>query len=138
MSFRFDPPNLVGWICRLTSAGILLQTLFFKFTAAPESVFIFSKLGLEPWGRIGSGVAELIAVVLLLVPGFTWLGALLSLLIISGALISHLTILGISVQNDHGLLFGLALGVFVTSAVTLWLYRTQIPPNPLFPKVSSE
>lgn len=123
---------IVSWILRLLVAGILFQTLFFKFTAAPESVYIFKTLGLEPWGRIGSGVAELIAVVLLLVPATVPVGALLSLGVISGAIMSHLTKLGIAVVNsdgtsDGGLLFGLALIVFVGSLALLWMHRQQIP-----------
>jgi putative oxidoreductase len=112
---------------RLVAALILLQTLYFKFTAAPESVYIFSTLGLEPVGRIGSGIVELIASVLLLIPKTAWLGAALALGVISGALISHLTILGIEVQGDGGLLFGLAIVVFVCSALVLWHNRRQIP-----------
>src|SRR4051794_32633457 len=93
----------VSWALRLTAAVILLQTLFFKFTAAKESVYIFSTLGMEPWGRIGSGVVELIAAILLLVPGTVALGAALSAAVISGAILSHLTKLGISLPavNDH-------------------------------------
>jgi len=119
--------NVVDWTCRLVAAGILLQTLFFKFTAAPESVWIFSRLGLEPWGRIGSGVAELIASVLLLVPGTTALGALLSLGVISGAIASHLTVLGIVVLDDGGELFALALVVFACSATVLALHWRELP-----------
>jgi hypothetical protein len=117
----------IVWTCQVVAAAILFQTLFFKFTAAPESVYIFSKLGLEPWGRIGSGIAELIACVLLLVPRTAALGALLSLGVISGAIVSHLTRLGIVVMNDGGLLFGLALVVFACSAVVLWLRRGELP-----------
>jgi putative oxidoreductase len=116
-----------SWACRITAAVILLQTLFFKFTAAPESVYIFSKVGAEPWGRIGSGVVELIAAILLLTPRFAWAGAFLGLGVMTGAIISHLTILGIEVQGDKGLLFSLAIAVFVTSAITLYLHRGQIP-----------
>jgi hypothetical protein len=118
---------IVGWICRIAAAVILLQTLYFKFTAAPESVYIFTKVGMEPWGRIGSGVAELIAAVLLFVPGLTWLGAGLALGIMGGAIMSHLTILGIVVKDDGGLLFALACIVFVCSAIVLYLYRQTIP-----------
>jgi hypothetical protein len=118
---------VVAWICRVVAAMILLQTLFFKFTAAPESVYIFTKIGIEPWGRIGSGVAELIAAILLLVPGLAWLGAALALGIMGGAMVSHLTVLGIEVQGDHGLLFGLAAAVAVCSAVLLFIYRRSIP-----------
>jgi putative oxidoreductase len=95
-------------VLRLVVAAILLQTLYFKFSGAPESVYIFQTLGAEPWGRIGSGVAELVAAVLLLLPRTAGLGAVLSLGIISGALLSHLAILGIEVQGDGGLLFALA------------------------------
>ena len=116
-----------SWIAQVAVAGILAQTLFFKFAAAPESVYIFSKLGLEPWGRIGSGVAELIAAILLLIPATAVLGALIALGVIVGALGAHLTKLGIEVQGDGGLLFGLALTVFVGSLLVLWLRRRELP-----------
>lgn len=116
----------ISWTLQILVAAILFQTLFFKFTAAQESVYIFKSLGLEPWGRIGSGVAELIAVVLLLLPRTITLGALLSLGVISGAIISHLTILGIVVKDDGGLLFALALIVFLASAGILILRRSQV------------
>ena len=118
---------IVAWICRIVAAVILLQTLFFKFSAAPESVYIFTKVGLEPWGRIASGVAELIAAVLLFVPGFAWLGAGLALGVIGGAIVSHLTVLGIEVQGDHGLLFGLAVVIAACSAIILFIYRRTVP-----------
>jgi putative oxidoreductase len=118
---------VLSWGLRLVAAVILLQTLFFKFTAAPESVYIFTKVGAEPWGRIGSGVVELIASVLLLLPGTVWLGAALALGVMAGAIVSHLTLLGIDVMGDHGLLFGLACTVFVACAILLFLYRRQIP-----------
>src|SRR6266849_3088026 len=118
---------VVSWICRIVAAVILGQTLFFKFTGAEESIYIFSKVGLEPWGRYGSGVAELIAAILLLTPRFAWAGALLALAVISGAILSHLTILGIVVQDDGGLLFLLAITVFFCSALTAWLHRLEIP-----------
>lgn len=117
----------LSWLLRLVVAAILLQTLFFKFSAAPESVYIFQTLGLEPWGRIGSGLAELVAAVLLLVPATVAIGALLALGVISGALVSHLTKLGIEVQGDHGLLFGLALVVFLGSVAVLLLHRRGLP-----------
>lgn len=119
--------RIVSWLFRIVAAAILAQTLFFKFTGAEESVYIFTKVGLEPWGRYGSGAAELVATILLLTPRFAWAGALLALGVISGALVSHLTVLGIVVKDDGGLLFGLAVTVFVTSAVTAFLHRRQIP-----------
>jgi uncharacterized membrane protein YphA (DoxX/SURF4 family) len=119
--------RIVSWTCRIVAAVILAQTLFFKFTGAEESIYIFTKVGLEPGGRYGSGVAELIAAILLLTPRFASAGALLALGVISGTLVSHLTVLGIAVKNDGGLLFGMAVIVFVISAVTAFLHRRQIP-----------
>jgi putative oxidoreductase len=119
--------KIASWIVRLIAAVILLQTLFFKFTGAPESVYIFTKVGLEPWGRYGSGVVELIAAVLLLSSCHCWLGAVLALGVMGGAIMSHLTKLGIVVQDDGGLLFALAITVAVCSLVTLALHRRQIP-----------
>ena len=120
--------NTISWILRGAAAAILLQTLFFKFTGAKESVYIFSTLGMEPWGRIGSGVAELIASVLLLLPSTVIYGAALSLGIISGAILSHLTKLGIALPavDDHGELFTLAVIVFVCSLGTLYLHRGEV------------
>lgn len=114
-------------VLRLAVAAILLQTLFFKFTAAPESVWIFQTLGAEPWGRIASGVAELVVAALLLWPRTVGLGAVGALGVISGAIMAHLTKLGIEVQGDGGTLFFLALAVFVGSAVLAWLHRREIP-----------
>jgi putative oxidoreductase len=119
--------SVVAWICRIVAATLLLQTLFFKFSAAPESVYIFEKVGIEPWGRIGSGIVELVAAILLLWPGLSWLGAGLALGVIGGAIMSHLTVLGIEVQGDRGLLFGLALLVAACSAILLFLQRRSIP-----------
>ena len=119
--------SIIAWVCRITAAVILLQTLFFKFSAAPESVYIFTKVGLEPWGRIGSGVAELIAAILILVPRTTWLGAGLALGVMAGAILSHLTVLGIVVMDDGGLLFGLALAVAACSVALLFLQRRRLP-----------
>src|SRR3989449_2196144 len=110
---------ILSWVLRITAAIILLQTLFFKFTAAPESVYIFTTVGAEPWGRIGSGVIELIASFLLLVPSTAPVGAALALASMSGAILTHLTILGIEVKGDGGLLFALALTAFVGSAIVL-------------------
>ena len=119
--------TVLSWVLRIMGAIILLQTLFFKFTAAPESVYIFTKVGAEPWGRIGSGVVELIAAILILTPRFTWLGSLLAMGVMAGAILSHLTVLGIEVQGDKGLLFALALIVFLCSTANLLLHRSEIP-----------
>src|SRR4029453_9576003 len=119
--------TIIAWICRVAAAVILLQTLFFKFTAAPESVYIFTKVGLEPWGRIGSRAPHLVAAILILIPRTTWLGAGLALAVMAGAIFSHLTVLGVVVMNDGGLLFGLALAVAACSVVLLFLQRRRLP-----------
>lgn len=115
------------WGVRLVTAGILLQTLYFKFTAQPESVYIFTTLGMEPYGRIGSGIAELIAGVLILIPRYSWIGAGIALLVISGAIFSHMTTLGIEVMEDGGQLFIFALIVFFGSCFLIFHQRKQIP-----------
>ncbi len=118
---------VVSWVCRLAAAAILLQTLYFKFTGAEESVYIFTKIGLEPWGRYASGVAELFAALLLLFPRTVWMGAFLAAGVMLGAIGSHLTKLGIVVKDDGGLLFALAVVVLAASVVTLVIHRRQIP-----------
>ena len=123
------PLVITGWILRVAVAVILLQTLFFKFTGAPESIYIFTTIGQEPWGRIGSGVVELIASILLVLPVAACVasGALLALGVMSGAIFFHLTKLGLVVQDDGGTLFTLAVIVWVCSAVILWMYRRALP-----------
>lgn len=117
---------IISWICQLAAAVILLQTLYFKFSGAAESVYIFSTMGMEPWGRIGSGVTELIAGVLLLLPRFSALGGLISLGVISGALASHLFILGIEVMGDGGQLFILGIVVWVCSLLVVLINMHQL------------
>lgn len=120
------PSTIVLWVLRLLAAVILLQTLYFKFSASEESVYIFSTIGMEPWGRIGTGVMELIAAILILIPRTTALGALLAIGLMSGALFFHLTTLGIEVKDDGGLLFIYALLVLISSAILLFVYQSQI------------
>jgi uncharacterized membrane protein YphA (DoxX/SURF4 family) len=115
------------WTLRIIVATILLQTLFFKFTAADESVYIFTKLGMEPYGRIGSGIAELFGAILVLIPRTTLIGALLAAGVIAGALLSHLFILGIEVKNDGGELFILAVITFICSIILIYMDRQKIP-----------
>ena len=121
--------RVLDWILRLAVALILLQTLIFKFTGAKESVYIFSTLGAEPWGRIGSGVVELLASLLILFPRTSIYGAILSLGTICGALFAHLTMLGIRLTavGDNGELFGLALVVFFCSLAVIVIRRHEIP-----------
>lgn len=117
----------LSWILRAIVAVILVQTLYFKFSGAPESVYIFTTLGMEPAGRYGTGVVELVASILLFVPGLTAIGAGLAAGTMAGAIGGHLTKLGIVVQNDGGLLFGLACTVLVCSLGLLWLHRKELP-----------
>ena len=118
--------KIIKWAFPVVAAIIMLQTLWFKFTGDPSSKYIFSQLHAEPWGRIGSGIIELVASVLLLVPKTQWIGAVVAMVVLAGAIVAHLTILGISVQNDHGELFALAVAAFACSAVTLWLNRGSV------------
>lgn len=122
------------WIVKLIAVIILLQTLFFKFTAAPESVYIFSTLGIEPFGRIGSGIVELIASVLILIPKTNLLGAIIGLGTMVGALLSHILILGIEVKNDGGTLFGLAIITFLCCLVMIYWNRDKLLNLLLFKK----
>lgn len=116
--------NLMRWI----AAGILIQTLYFKFTGASESKFIFTTLGVEPWGRIFAGVSELVASVLLLIPQTQMFGALFGIAIMSGAILSHFFILGIVIQDDGGALFGLAVVVFITCVAVIVFQPEQYRP----------
>lgn len=118
--------DLLRRLPNVLAAAILAQTLYFKFSAAPESVYIFTTIGAEPYGRIGSGLVEAVAVVLLLWPAFAWFGAALALGTMGGAILTHLTVLGIEVQNDGGTLFLLALIVAAASAWVLWRDRAKV------------
>lgn len=118
--------NQIAWILRIAASVILLQTLYFKFSGAPESVYIFSALGMEPYGRIGSGIAELIVALLILIPKTTWLGALGGCGVMIGAIFSHIFVLGVEVQGDGGFLFALALITLVCCLVLLYLDRYKV------------
>lgn len=119
--------KLVIWVCSLAAAGIMIETLFFKFTAAPESVYIFKKMGTEPWMRWVQGVWELLAAIGLLWPRLRWAGGILTTGAMAAAILSHLTWLGFSVQADHGLLFGMAIVTFTCGITVLMLHRDSIP-----------
>ncbi|MBK8846600.1 MAG: DoxX family protein [Bacteroidetes bacterium] len=118
--------NKLIWIPRLIASFILLQTLFFKFSGAEESIFIFSQLGAEPAGRIGSGVIELIAGILLLIPWFSGWGALIGAGTMAGALLSHLFVLGIEIKNDGGQLFAYALITFICCCILILYHHKQV------------
>jgi len=119
----------MSWALRLIVAVILVQTLFFKFTAAKESVYIFSTLGMEPWGRVGSGLFELVASILLWIPSTITLGAAMAMAATGSAILFHLFRLGIALTavGDHGELFALAIVVTLCSAGILLLHRQELP-----------
>ncbi len=119
--------KITTWILRIVVATILLQTLYFKFSGAEESIYIFKTIGIEPYGRFGSGIVELIAAILILIPRTTLLGALTSCGTMLGAILSHILILGIEVKNDGGELFILALITFLCSTILVFLNRNKIP-----------
>lgn len=115
----------VYWLIRIVPAFIMLQTLFFKFTAAPESIVLFTELGVEPFGRIGSGVIELIASILLLIPNKSFYGAILGFGTMIAAILSHLFLIGINFNNDGGALFTLALITFACCLFVLFEERNK-------------
>lgn len=115
------------WIVKLIAVAILVQTLFFKFTGAEESVYIFQTLGVEPYGRIGSGIVELIASILILIPRTTLLGAFLALGTMMGAIFSHIFVLGIMVKDDGGTLFALAIITLICSLILVYNQKNKIP-----------
>ena len=127
MKSRTKTETVISWICRIIVVVILLHTLFFQFIGEPESLYVFTKVDMEPWGRYGIGILELIASILLVSSCHCWLGALLALGVMAGAIFSRLIVLGLVVQDDGGLLFGLAITVAICSLVTIVLHRRQIP-----------
>ena len=119
--------KIVIWFCSLVAAAIMIETLFFKFTAAPESVYIFKKMGTEPWMRWVQGIWELLAAIGLLAPRLRWAGGILTTGAMAAAILSHMTWLGYTIQGDHGLLFGMALVTFASGVTVMWLHRHHIP-----------
>jgi putative oxidoreductase len=117
--------NIISWVLRIAAAAILLQTLYFKFTGHPESVELFTKLGVEPWGRIGTGVIELITGIILLIPATAFIGAFLGIGLMSGAILSHLTVIGIESKGDGGQLFMLAIIVMILCIVIALIHKQQ-------------
>jgi uncharacterized membrane protein YphA (DoxX/SURF4 family) len=116
---------IFSWLLRIAAAVILLQTLYFKFTGQPESVDLFTKLGAEPWGRIGSGVLELIASILLLIPSTVFTGAFMGIGLMAGAIVSHLTVLGVESKGDGGQLFMLAILVMTCCLILIFINKNQ-------------
>lgn len=119
-------PTILYWTARILAALIMFQTLYFKFSGAKESIEIFAMVGMEPWGRIGVGILELIASVLLLLNVTAGLGAALGAGLMGGAILMHLTVLGISVGGDGGYLFVLAVIVLICCAGVLYVQKKKI------------
>lgn len=113
-------------ICRLLAAAIILQTLYFKFTAQAESVYIFTKLGSEPFGRISVGVIELATSILLIIPASSLYGAILGIMIMTGAILSHIFVLGIEIMDDGGKLFILAVFVWVSCLAVIFFCKNSL------------
>ena len=120
------PPTILLWMLRIIAAVIMLQTLYFKFSAAEESVFIFTEMGIEPWGRIATGIFELIASILILYSPTLVFGSIIAVGLMSGAILSHLTVLGIEVKGDGGQLFAYALVVWVCGAIIIWAEKEKV------------
>lgn len=121
-------------VARLAAAFVMGQTLYFKFTGSPESMYIFKMVGMEPWGRWLIGILELIAVVLLLIPRAAWAGGLLAVGLMIGAIGMHLTILGVEVMDDKGQLFYYALIVFLSGLFVVFNNKDKILTDVL-PKI---
>ena len=117
----------LSWVCAVVAAGIMIETLFFKFTAAPESVYIFKKMGTEPWMRWVQGFWELFAAMGLLWPRYKWAGGILTVCAMAAAILSHMTWLGFAVQDDHGLLFSMACVTFTCGFTVMMIHRDSIP-----------
>lgn len=118
--------EILIWILRIAASVILLQTLYFKFSAAEESIYIFTALGVEPYGRIGSAIAELIVVILILIPKTTWIGALGGIGVMTGAILSHVFVLGLVVKDDGGLLFSLAIITLLCCLGLLYFNKNKL------------
>lgn len=118
--------KIIYWIAKIIAAVLMLQTLFFKFAGASESIYIFTTVHMEPWGRYGVGTLELVAAVTILLESTAWLGALLTLGLMAGAIGMHLTILGIEVQGDHGQLFLYAVIIALAALYVLYVNRQKV------------
>lgn len=122
------PTQYLLWAAKGVASVLMLQSLYFKFQAAPVSIYIFSTVGIEPWGRIGTGIIELIASALILIPRTSWIGAGIGLGVMAGAILAHLTVLGIEVQNDGSRLFFYAIAIAAGCATILYITRQRWVP----------
>lgn len=111
---------------RLIASGILGFSAFLKLTAAPATVFIFQKLGMEPSGRYGVAVLEIITLILILFPRTAWRGAILGCMLMFGAICMHLTMAQFSILGDNGLMFASAIVVFACCISVLVFHKSEL------------
>lgn len=127
--------NRIAYIVARAAAAILmLQTLYFKFTGSPESIYIFETVGMEPWGRWLVGILELVASILLIFPTSAWAGGMVATGLMGGAIGMHLTVLGIEVMGDKGQLFYYAIIVFICGLFVVFKEKNRIV-NKVVPKI---
>ena len=119
--------TIFSWVFRLVAALILLQSAYFKLVGDPESIEVFNQVGLSETMRMGTGIVELLAAILLLIPRTIWLGAVLTMGIVTCAIMCHFCFLGMEFQNDSGIRFGMGIAVFLATVATLWIHRNEIP-----------
>lgn len=119
------PHRIISWILQIVVAVLLAQASVFKLISDPDTVSLFTKLGMEPHGRIMTGIFELLACILLLIPVSSIYGALLAAGLMSGALLGHITKLGFT--GPEGELGIMAILILLASLVILFLRRAQLP-----------
>lgn len=118
--------KIISMILRIVVAVIFIQTLFFKFTAHPDSVELFTALGVEPFGRIGLGIVELIVSLLILIPKTKALGIVSSIGIMIGAIGSHFLVIGTNFKGDGGALFAMAVVVFIAATILFFMHKDEV------------
>ena len=115
----------VSWVAQIIAVLIMGQSLYFKFTAHPESVAIFTDINMEPNGRILIGVIELVACLMLLRPASAHYGAILGACTMGGAIVGHFTQIGW--HGERGTLGLMAVLVLVACSVVLYIRRRDLP-----------
>jgi len=108
----------IVWILRFVAAYILITAAFMKFNGAEIDIKLFSHIGMEPHGRILIGILELAAAIFILIPQSTIYGAFLGLGVMTGAIIGHLTVIGLG--GIH-----MAIIVFVCCLILIYLRRND-------------
>jgi putative oxidoreductase len=112
----------LSWLAQLVAAAILGMAGLSKLSSAPDSVALFTRLGVEPWGRYLLGAVELLTALLLLWPKSAVVGGVLGMVLMLGAIATHLFRIGITYGGDPSL-FLMATVVLLASAATITLRR---------------